>query len=249
MTRAFDAQARYDLDVPSFFPVITESEDAKPRDMQVRPVSAAFARGWIAKHHYTRTFPDSTRFVFGGFYGDALAGIVTYGMGVSLAQYRALLPDIKQGEYVELTRLWSPDGMPRNTESRLIALSLALLPPEIRLVLSFADPSRGHQGTIYQATNFVYCGQSAGGKMLVDGDGVEKHPRLLGIYRMRQPALANLSTPDLMRHLGFRYTESSAKHRYAKAVSTDTRQRKADHKALLARQLPYPKTERTPKEM
>lgn len=241
MTRAFDEASRQALAQPNLFPIETHAPEARPRDMVVRLVTASFARPWIATHHYTRTFPDSTRFAFAGFYGETLAGVITYGMGVGLNQYRALLPDIQAGEYVELTRLWSADGLPRNTESRLIAESIALLPPKIRLVVSFADPSRQHVGRIYQATNFVYCGMSAGGKMLVDADGIEKHPRLLGIYRMRHPEYANVSTPELMETLGFRYIESSPKHRYAMAVAQDTRQRKQDKRTLEGRRLPYPK--------
>lgn len=226
---------------PTLFPIKTMAPDAKPRSLMVRPVSASFARPWIATHHYTRTFPDSTRFAFAGFYDDVLAGVITYGMGVGLNQYRALLPDIQAGQYLELTRLWSADGLPRNTESRLIAESLRQLPPEVRLVVSFADPSRGHVGRIYQATNFVYCGQSVGGKMMLDADGIEKHPRLLGIYRMRHPEYADTPTPELMRVLGFTYIESAPKHRYAMAVGKDTRQRKRDQRTLEGRRLPYPK--------
>ena len=54
----------------------------------------------------------------------------------------------------ELTRLWSPDGMPKNTESKLISESIKLLPKEVRLILSYADPSQGHLGKIYQATKY-----------------------------------------------------------------------------------------------
>jgi len=241
VTRKFDEASRQALLEPSLFPIETDAPTAKPRDLVVRSVSPSYARPWIATHHYTRTFPDSTRFTFAGYYGEVLAGIVTYGMGVGLNQYRALLPDIQAGEYVELTRLWSADGLPRNTESRIIAESLKLLPPEIRLVVSFADPSRGHVGRIYQATNFVYCGMSQGGKMMVDADGIEKHPRLLGIYRMRHPELAEVPTPELMERLGFQYIESAPKHRYAMAVATDTRKRKKDAKLLEGRRLPYPK--------
>jgi hypothetical protein len=241
MTRRFDEASRVALEQPNLFPILTAAEQAKPRDMVVRRVTPSFARGWIATHHYTKTFPDSTRFVFGGFYGEVLAGIVTYGMGVGLNQYRALLPDIQAGEYVELTRLWSADGLPKNTESRLIAGSLALLPSKIRLVVSFADPSRGHAGTIYQATNFVYCGMSQGGKMLVDADGIEKHPRLLGIYRMRHPEYAKVPVKELMKVLGFTEIAASPKHRYAMAVSPDKWVRKQDAKTLNARRLPYPK--------
>ena len=33
--------------------------------------------------------------------------------------------------------------------------------PDLRLVVSFADPGEGHVGRIYQAGNWIYCGTSA----------------------------------------------------------------------------------------
>jgi hypothetical protein len=32
--------------------------------------------------------------------------------------------------------------------------------PNLRLVVSFADPDKGHHGGIYQAMNWIYCGDS-----------------------------------------------------------------------------------------
>jgi hypothetical protein len=202
--------------------------------MRVEAVSPRFARPFIAKNHYTRTFPDSTLHTFAGWIGDSFAGVITFGMGVGLNQYKALLPDIEQGEYLELTRLWSPDGMPKNTESRLIGAAIKLLPPKVRLLMSFADSSRGHAGTIYQATNFSYHGMTAGGKMLVTQDGIEKHPRLLGIYRMRHQKYADTPTAELMSILGYRYKEAGRKHRYALSVARKKGQRRVDAKTLAA---------------
>jgi hypothetical protein len=48
--------------------------------------------------------------------------------------------------------------------SRIVALSLRFLKkqsPGIRLIVSFADPTAGHHGGIYQAGNWLYCGTSA----------------------------------------------------------------------------------------
>ena len=118
-------------------------------------------------------------------------------------------------------------AMPKNTESRLIAGAVKLLPPRVRLLMSFADESRGHRGTIYQATNFGYFGMTAGGKMLVTEDGIEKHPRLLGIYRMRHPeTYGKMESDEIMRRLGYTYKEAGKKHRYARALGPPRRRRK-----------------------
>jgi hypothetical protein len=210
--------------------------------MRVVASEAAFCRPLVAKNHYTKTFPDSTRFCFTGWYGKTLAGVITFGMGVGLNQYKALLPDVERGEYLELTRLWSPDSMPRNTESRLIAAAMRLLPPEVRLVMSFADSSRGHIGTIYQATNFLYMGMTSGGKMLVTADGIEKHPRLLGIYRMRHSEYRGWDNSRLMNHLGYTYKAAGRKHRYAIATAKSKPRRSEDKKTLSLLAGEFPQT-------
>ena len=103
----------------------------KVRDIEVRQITPKEARPYIAMFHYSKTFPDSTRFVYGGFVNDKLVGIVCYGMGCGKNQYTAIIPDIQNGSYVELTRVWCMNDAPRNTESRIIGQSLKLLPKEI----------------------------------------------------------------------------------------------------------------------
>lgn len=135
-------------------------------------------------------------------------------MGTSKAQYTSLISDIKQGEYLELTRLWCANGMPKNTESKIISTAIKMLPKEIKLLLSFADSSKNHVGTIYQATNWYYLGINKGGKMLVTRDGIEKHPRLIGIYKKRHPELKKYSNEEIMKMYGWTYKEGGKKHRY-----------------------------------
>lgn len=235
MTRAFDEAARAALDVSSVY----ESNEWRPRQLDVRPVPVKFARPYIATYHYSATMPDSTRFAFGGFYGDKTAGIVVFGMGASLAAYKRLIPDIERGEYVELTRAWVADAAPPNTASRLVASAVRLLPPEIRLVLSFADQEQGHVGYMYQALNFIYCGEAkGGGSKLFDAEGKELHPRLLGIYKMRHPAdYGDMTYAQIAKELGWSTVHGarSTKHRYALGRDFATR------RALRQTALPYPK--------
>jgi hypothetical protein len=239
MTKVFDDTAR-NVYAARLFNDEIDYKGHAVREMEVREVSARFAREYIATYHYTRTMPDSTRFIYAGYFGSTLAGIICFGMGTGKNQYTAIIPTIQNGEYVELTRLWSPDGMPRNTESRLIGQAMKLLPAEIKLVLSFADPSRGHEGYIYQATNFSYCGMSNGGKMLLTADGIEKHPRLLGIYRMRHPELKHKTADELMQLYGWGIKDASGKHRYVYLRGT-RKERKEMARQLQGMIKPYPK--------
>ena len=210
--------------------------------MTVRSISVKEARRYIATYHYSKTMPDSTRFAFAGYLGDKLAGIICYGMGCGKGQYTSLFPGIENGHYIELTRLWCAEDMPKNTESKLISESLKMLPPEIEVVLSFSDEGQGHTGTIYQATNWYYVGANKGGKMLLK-DGMTKHPRLLGIYRARHPELKDKSTEYIRQLLGYEYTDSGRKHKYVFLRGSKARRR------FLYRQIkdliqPYPKADK-----
>lgn len=84
-------------------------------------------------------------------------------------------PIDRPNEVVELTRLWLADGMPKNSESRVISIALRAIkkkPGRFRAVLSYADEQEGHTGTIYQATNWRYMGLSSSntGTAIVVGD-------------------------------------------------------------------------------
>ena len=213
MTKKFDDDARNDYENRLLYDEL-EYNNMPVRDMVVMPVSVGFARPYISKYHYSKTMPDSTMYVYAGFYDERLAGIVCFGTGVSKNQFQYIYPHIKKGEYVELTRLWSPDGMPRNTESRLVSKSMKMLPDKIKIVLSFADDMQNHKGYIYQALSFYYLGINDGGKMIETEDGIIKHPRLLGIYKMRHPEYRSYSNDELMNILKYKYVQSGKKHRY-----------------------------------
>ena len=57
----------------------------------------------------------------------------------------------------ELMRLWSPDDY-EGTLSSFLSQSMKLLKkdhPEIAIIIAYADPTAGHHGGIYQASNWT----------------------------------------------------------------------------------------------
>jgi hypothetical protein len=246
MTKTFDDNARNKYLETSDFKELEYNQYPVSR-MVVKEVDSKFARPYIATYHYSKTMPDSTKSVFAGFYGDKLAGGIVFGMGSGKNQYTALFPNIQNGQYLELTRMWSADGMPRNTESKLISESIKMLPSDVQILMSFADPSHNHAGTIYQATNWYYCGMSNGGRQLITEDGIEKHTRLLGIYKMRHPEYKKLSNDELMKIYGWTYKETSGKHRYV-FLRGSKKIKKENFSLIKDKILPYPKTNTLSKE-
>ena len=213
MTVAFDNSAREKLNQRDCLHEL-EYNGMKVKDMIVKPLQVKDVRPYISTFHYSQSTPDSTRFTFGGYFGDKLAGVITYGMGANHSQYKYLIPNIENGEYLELTRLWSPDSMPKNTESKLIAESLKMLPREIKLVVSYSDTQQNHVGTIYQATNWLYCGTTTGGKMLIDENGTIRHTKSINMVRLRHPEYKGVHSKTIMKDKGWEYVEGGVKHRY-----------------------------------
>lgn len=84
---------------------------------------------------------------------------MTYGTPASAPLRRGLAGDEFKQDVIELNRLCLTDNL-KNEASILVGRSLRLLPKN-KIVVSFADVGQNHIGTVYQATNFLYCGLSA----------------------------------------------------------------------------------------
>jgi hypothetical protein len=63
----------------------------------------------------------------------------------------------------ELARLWIEDKVPSNAESWLISQAVRHIRkhrPEVQNLVSYADPSVGHRGQVYKASNWVPDGRT-----------------------------------------------------------------------------------------
>ncbi|NQT72458.1 MAG: DNA methyltransferase [Chloroflexi bacterium] len=116
---------------------------------------------------------------FGVFFEGRLEGAIVFGSGPAFAH--RLVKGAFPNDCVTLTRLWLSDTLPTNSESRVIGIVLRSLRKHttLKFVISYADPSVGHVGTIYQATNWLYTGPSSAMPLYDIGDGVARHSRSL----------------------------------------------------------------------
>jgi hypothetical protein len=109
-----------------------------------------------------------------------------------------------------IARLWLTDEIPKNAESRVLAITARLLRQSghLRALLSYADPAAGHRGTIYQAAGWNYLGRSEPGRY-VELDGVIHHPR--SVYSRH-----GTDSPRKLRAIGIpaRAVVVAGKHRY-----------------------------------
>jgi len=141
------------------------------RNLSVYPIGLNTANEFIIKHHYSHKPSSATQFSFGLYYpsetsnffdsSEQLVGVMTYGTPVGNLVVDSI-GGVTHGEVLELTRLVLLDHIGKNSESYFIGQSfkwLKKLAPEVKILISYADPEAGHGGIIYQATNWLYQGR------------------------------------------------------------------------------------------
>lgn len=138
-------------------------------------------------YHYAKSVPNPllSYNVFNS--GGEWCGVIIYSYGATPNIGKPF--GLVQGEIVELVRV-ALNGKQECT-SQAVAMSLKQLhkdAPNVRLVVSYADCDQSHLGTIYQATNWVYVGETNSGApsaFLVHENGklVKMHNR--SVYNKR----------------------------------------------------------------
>ena len=122
----------------------------------VRPVTSEDCKPWILKRHYAKRMP-SISYSFGLFNGNELQGICTIGKPASPFLCVGVCGE-SYSEYVyELNRLCVIEKLEKNVLSFFVGSCLKQIKDDMILV-SYADTEMGHNGYIYQATNWIYTG-------------------------------------------------------------------------------------------
>jgi len=118
--------------------------------LQVR-VATRSEVNWMVEKHYLHKWPGVVLKIFGLMHDGKCVGTCIYSMPAIQINKRY------GGKCWELARLWIDDIMPKNSETWFIAKTIQILRkerPEVEGLVSFADPSAGHSGTIYKAGNW-----------------------------------------------------------------------------------------------
>jgi len=200
---------------------------------EVWAIAPSEAQLVVKNRHYLKR-AASASFCFGLFDQMSLIGVAIYGKPASPSLCVGICGPDESEKVIELTRLWVEDETPKNTESFFIAQTLSLLPSEYDIVVSYAEISAGHSGTIYQATNWIYTGLSDRHVEWRLDDAIGKHSRHLfdevgGIEKAKE-IYGNRLKPH----------ERGRKHRYIMFRGSKTRKKQLLAKLKYEIQ-PYPK--------
>lgn len=118
--------------------------------------------------HYSRCMPVGKIVKIGVWENNQYIGAVLFSHGANNNIGKPY--KLTQCECIELVRVAL--NKHKSSVSRIIAISLKMLKsqsPGIKLVVSYADNDQGHIGSIYQAGNWLYTGESKMDALIVNG--------------------------------------------------------------------------------
>tara|TARA_Y100000034_G_C6852795_1_gene387083 strand:- start:198 stop:872 length:675 start_codon:yes stop_codon:yes gene_type:complete len=209
-----------------------EMESFKQDYVSMEKISFKEAKKIIVKYHYSHAFP-AAELCLGFYVKGKLNAVIVYGTSAT-SKMATSLP----GKYLELVRLFSFDWAGKNMESYCISQSIKYIKKnhlDIKVLVSFADPEQGHNGAIYQATNWLYCGISQPDEWyIVDGEKI--HPRsMVAKYGTRGK--------KKLKKLGIKYKRKKlhGKHRYIYILGKNKKENKKLKQELQYELLPYPR--------
>lgn len=200
-------------------------------DFCVREVSRDVANTLIVKNHYSKKFYNASYIHLGMYNSGALVGILQFGYAMNPASQEGVVANTAIDEYLELNRMWIDDAMPKNTASKAISYAVKYIKrkyPKIKWIQSFADERCHLYGVVYQASNFVYCGEHTSNFWILDG--IWYHKSLME----RNPKLSK-SAAHLQRNRSRATTTAFRQFRYVYFIS------KKSKKDLMLKIKPYPK--------
>lgn len=155
------------------------------KNIVLNPISSKDANAFVRKVHYSGKVVNNSQLHIGVFWEGKLEGVMQFGPSLDKKKIQGLVRNTGWNEFIELNRMAFSDKLPKNSESRAIAIAMKMLKkhaPHIKWVISFADACQCGDGTIYRASGFVLTG-------INKNTQIWKHPSGLVVSRT---ALTNL---------------------------------------------------------
>jgi len=171
------------------------------KDIRVAPIRAADARAHVRKYHYSGKVVNNSCLHLGVFLNGRLEGVMQYGPSLDKRKICALVENTPWHGFIELNRMAFSDRLPRNSESRAMAIAHRLIRktyPHIEWIVSFADASQCGDGAIYRASGFVLTG-------IKQNTQVWRHPSGMVISRTAMTNLGDNGALKQRRELSARF--------------------------------------------
>lgn len=180
------------------------------KNLMVKLIDSKSANEIVKKYHYSRKVAQNSQLHFGIFKNDILVGALQYGPSIDKRRMGTSL-GIGMNECLELNRMAISDVCGKNTESRVLGITLRMIKkkyPFIKCVVSFSDACQCGDGTIYRASNFKLIGYKKNTSLLAVPE--EAKEKLLAYIPFVGDVIAKKSL-DHIRLQDGKYLTSKAK--------------------------------------
>ena len=134
---------------------------ASAKDIVVKPITAQAANALVKRVHYSGKVVPNSQLHFGVYLNGRLEGAMQFGPPMKKRAMIGLVSDTTWNGFIELNRMAFSERLPRNSESRAIAIAMKLIRnhyPSIEWAISFADGTQCGDGAIYRASGFCLTG-------------------------------------------------------------------------------------------
>ena len=186
----------------------------------------------IEKYEYLGTMCNAPMFAYGIRFDGELGGVVVYGSPSPPNLATSVIGEHLSDKVIQLGRGACVHWAHPHSGSKLIAYSLKQIEKlGYKVVIAFTDPDAGEIGTLYQATNWLYCGLTAKRPDYFDTDG----NRMVGHF-----------LPGEVKH--YQKKPRTRKGRYVHLLGNKSEKR-TNKKLLKWATEPYPKRIKKEKEL
>lgn len=169
---------------------------------------------FVETYHYSRNMNGlTTTYCFKLMDGMELIGAIVYGSIAMAGVAETYINDTSK--LLELKRLVCIDDTPKNTESYFIGWTLRWLQrnTDLEIVISYADTTYGHEGTVYKATNFKFVGETSPGKVILY-NGKRYHDKTIRTVHKGKPKPFALEIQKALEVGQAKYVDTKPKNIY-----------------------------------
>jgi hypothetical protein len=141
----------------------------RAKEIIVKVIPAKIANDFVKLNHYSGKVVPYSVLHFGCFLDGKLHGVMQYGHSMVKANTYTLVTPSAWNGYVELNRMAFDDYLPKNSESRCLAISIKLIKknaPHVKWILSYSDATQCGDGCNYRASGFYLTGIKVNKTML-----------------------------------------------------------------------------------
>lgn len=147
----------------------------------LRPIDRAAANALVKRVHYSGKVVQNSQLHIGVFYEGKLEGVMQFGPSLDKRKIQGLVEGTEWHEFIELNRMAFTDKLPRNSESRALAIAMKIIKknaPQIKWVITFADGTQCGDGTIYRAAGFVLTSIKENNQIWIAPEGNTRFSRV-----------------------------------------------------------------------